>query len=409
MSEKRSLLEVIKNILLYAGVNREDYEAVKPEITRINRIMVIAISGFASVLILAMYISSLFVEGIAINQKVYQIGLIVTFVFFIAATVLTKKYPVFVGTMMTISYSIFYIYGIMIGTISDPKDKTVTFIVMLVFLTVLFVDRPIHMMSITIFYVIVFIVLCYQTKTGEILDNDVLDAIVFGILGISSGTIISHIKVNAFVQTEKAKIASKEIIETNADLAKANAALAIVNAELAESNRMLGETNAKLEEANKKLKSVSRYDALTQIQNRNAYEMDFHTVIKRCCKEALGCIFIDVNGLKRANDTLGHEKGDEMLITVAQKVKEYFGEELTYRLGGDEFVAFIPDPEFFQIKTTTDKMIEEIEAAGYHVAVGWKIHQLEHLSMESLIREAEGFMYRKKAEFYKNAEFDRRQ
>lgn len=387
MSEQSRLVEKIKKILLYAGVEKEEYEKVKPDIIRTNRIMVIAISGFAVALIAAMYISTYFAEGIRVNQLVYRIGFIVSFIFFLIACFVTKKSANAVNIMMSLSYSIFYIYGIMIGTITDPENKTVTFMVMLVFLTVLFVDRPIHMAIITISYVIVFIFLCYHNKTGAILQNDVADAIIFGILGISSGTIISHIKVNGFVQAEKAKTANRELLEMNERLAKAN---------------------TQLEEANEKLRSVSRYDSLTQIQNRNAYEMDFHAVIRRCCQESLGCIFIDVNGLKYTNDNFGHEKGDEMLITIAKKIKDYFGEELTYRLGGDEFVAFIPDPEFFQIKTVTDKMIDEIEVAGYHVAVGWKIHQLEHLSMDSLIREAEGYMYRKKAEFYKQSGFDRR-
>ena len=201
------------------------------------------------------------------------------------------------------------------------------------------------------------------------------------------------------------KLAVLALIELN----EKNEALDSANKELANSNAKLEELNFKLAEANEVLKNVSRYDSLTQVQNRNAYEMDYHTVIRRRAKESLGCIFIDVNGLKHVNDTLGHNKGDEMIVFIAKKLKEYFDETLIYRLGGDEFVVFIPDPEMYQISQTVWPMEAELRSNGYNIAAGWKIHQLDHLSMDALVRDAEGHMYQKKAEFYKeNAELDRR-
>ena len=159
-----------------------------------------------------------------------------------------------------------------------------------------------------------------------------------------------------------------------------------------------------------KLEAVSRFDKLTGMQNRNAYERDLYDMPQKC-RESLTCIYIDVNGLKFLNDNKGHKEGDKMLIAVAGKIRKYFGESRSYRVGGDEFIAFLPDPKwgFLHVRFDGSDM-------GYHVAVGWETYDLERLnddidclSVQVLIEDAEKRMYRKKKDFYDaNQEFDRR-
>jgi two-component system, cell cycle response regulator len=56
--------------------------------------------------------------------------------------------------------------------------------------------------------------------------------------------------------------------------------------------------------------------------------------------DALCLFFIDVNGLKKINDTLGHKVGDAALVDCAQSLKQTFrSADLIARLGGDEFVV----------------------------------------------------------------------
>ena len=50
---------------------------------------------------------------------------------------------------------------------------------------------------------------------------------------------------------------------------------------------------------------------------------------------------IDVNFLKRVNDTYGHEKGNSYLKNAADMISSVFGSEHLYRIGGDEFVAVL--------------------------------------------------------------------
>lgn len=82
-------------------------------------------------------------------------------------------------------------------------------------------------------------------------------------------------------------------------------------------------------------------DTLTGVYNRNKYkeklsEFDIHH------PKNLGVVFADINGLKRANDTYGHQYGDYLITYTAEVLTALFG-EFVYRIGGDEFVVMIPE------------------------------------------------------------------
>ncbi|GAA0693221.1 hypothetical protein GCM10008903_28350 [Clostridium cadaveris] len=78
-----------------------------------------------------------------------------------------------------------------------------------------------------------------------------------------------------------------------------------------------------------------RYDSLTNIPNR----MMFQRSLKQYNhKKKVIIISLDLNGLKKVNDSLGHFNGDELLFLAAQNLNETFRPYGTvYRIGGDEF------------------------------------------------------------------------
>ena len=91
------------------------------------------------------------------------------------------------------------------------------------------------------------------------------------------------------------------------------------------------------------MEELAHKDALTGIKNKTAYS---ETVSKLDQKIFVGnaefcIIMIDVNFLKRVNDTYGHERGNEYLINACELACEVFGKENVYRVGGDEFVAIL--------------------------------------------------------------------
>lgn len=91
----------------------------------------------------------------------------------------------------------------------------------------------------------------------------------------------------------------------------------------------------------KRLERRAYRDTLTGLLNRTAY-YEYNQVLDQqiASGEAdFSILMIDVNFLKRMNDTHGHEKGNEYLKNAAALISRVFGQERLYRTGGDEFVA----------------------------------------------------------------------
>ncbi len=89
---------------------------------------------------------------------------------------------------------------------------------------------------------------------------------------------------------------------------------------------------------------LAHKDSLTGIKNKAAYNREIVWLNDRIASgdAAEFCIvMIDVNFLKRVNDTYGHERGNEYLINACRLACSVFGEEHVYRIGGDEFVVIV--------------------------------------------------------------------
>ncbi len=94
------------------------------------------------------------------------------------------------------------------------------------------------------------------------------------------------------------------------------------------------------------IKHQARYDALTNLPNRQ-FLLELLTMglaHARRGQKKLAVLFLDLNGFKQVNDTLGHNCGDRLLQDVALRLKSAVRETDTVaRLGGDEFTVLIPD------------------------------------------------------------------
>ena len=103
-----------------------------------------------------------------------------------------------------------------------------------------------------------------------------------------------------------------------------------------------------------RLEFMSNVDLLTGLQNRNSmnYRVDLFVSGEKLVKAPFGVIFADLNGLKQANDTGGHEEGDKLLKKAGVVLNEVFDRYEIYRAGGDEFVVIAPacPKELFEAK-----------------------------------------------------------
>ncbi|MCD5447563.1 GGDEF domain-containing protein [Lactobacillus delbrueckii subsp. lactis] len=80
-------------------------------------------------------------------------------------------------------------------------------------------------------------------------------------------------------------------------------------------------------------------DVLTKLNDRHPYLAKLNFYQKSQTSRTVGVAFMDLNGLKKANDELGHDAGDKMLIASGNLISQAFGRDYVYRIGGDEFVV----------------------------------------------------------------------
>lgn len=94
---------------------------------------------------------------------------------------------------------------------------------------------------------------------------------------------------------------------------------------------------------NKFVRKLAYTDGLTQLNNRTAYMEKINEIEQNIDKYSnLGIVTFDINFLKTINDTLGHNMGDDLIISAANIIKNTFSQYCTtYRVGGDEFIAII--------------------------------------------------------------------
>jgi diguanylate cyclase (GGDEF)-like protein/putative nucleotidyltransferase with HDIG domain len=106
----------------------------------------------------------------------------------------------------------------------------------------------------------------------------------------------------------------------------------------------------RLEEARQtemeRLEHAALTDNLTGLRNHRAFHEDLARELDRADRTGtpLGLVMIDLDGLKRVNDTQGHQAGDELIGAVAHGLQSTVrGGDVPYRIGGDEFAVILAD------------------------------------------------------------------
>lgn len=155
----------------------------------------------------------------------------------------------------------------------------------------------------------------------------------------------------------------------------------------------------------KLLEQLAYKDALTHVPNRLAYEDKCHEVNNRILSDAqepFGLAAFDINRLKRTNDTLGHEAGDELICAAASAICHAFTHCPVYRIGGDEFAAYMNENECRHQKElieTLRALSDEYNAANpqkapVSVAAGIALYEPKtDASFEHVMARADKAMY----------------
>ena len=156
------------------------------------------------------------------------------------------------------------------------------------------------------------------------------------------------------------------------------------------------------------MEELAHKDALTGLKNKTSYNEMTARLDKDIAdgKAAFAIIMIDVNFLKKVNDTYGHERGNEYLINAAKLVCTVFGEENIYRIGGDEFVAVLSgealahcEDNVMILRGMIEKFRDDTNLQPWEkvsAAVGVAYHTSDDKTAEEVFKRADSQMYANK-------------
>lgn len=148
---------------------------------------------------------------------------------------------------------------------------------------------------------------------------------------------------------------------------------------------------------------LSFHDKLTGLYNRVFFEEESRRVSSERFYP-LGVIAGDIDGLKLANDTLGHAHGDALLKQAAKLIRRCFRQsDVVARTGGDEFAVLLPNTSLEAIEIACNRIRDTIEEynksnPGFplSMSIGYAVTADDSKSIQQLLKEADDYMYREK-------------
>jgi diguanylate cyclase (GGDEF)-like protein/PAS domain S-box-containing protein len=159
------------------------------------------------------------------------------------------------------------------------------------------------------------------------------------------------------------------------------------------------------------LKRIAEYDLLTGLPNRALLRDRLHLAMAQAVRRGnvLAVVCLDLDNFKGVNDRFGHTIGDQLLITLAHRVKRAIRENDTIaRLGGDEFIAVLhdldnPDHSLHTVRHLLHAVTEPIAIGDISVALSASAGiafypQTEEVDPDQLLRQAGQALYQSKIE-----------
>ncbi len=173
-------------------------------------------------------------------------------------------------------------------------------------------------------------------------------------------------------------------------------------------NQALEQEKRQLQLAYEQIAHMANHDTLTELPNRRLFAelVREHLALARRRSAVFGLLYIDLNNFKPINDTFGHEAGDRVLISIAERLRATVRESDTVsRIGGDEFVLVVHEVGCAEdAKAIGDKVLmairEPIDVGGQvcriDASIGVSLYPEHGEDYEALLNAADAAMYRVK-------------
>ncbi|MBO1925098.1 EAL domain-containing protein [Thiomicrorhabdus sp. 6S3-12] len=160
----------------------------------------------------------------------------------------------------------------------------------------------------------------------------------------------------------------------------------------------------------KEIRQYAFYDSLTQLENRVYFKSQIEEQLAERPEQSFAILFMDLDGFKQVNDSLGHNIGDELLKVIAKRlthnIKGVGDQSHICRFGGDEFVLMLRDADIYNISSIALRILNNIERTikidnhdlRVSASIGIAFYPQNGQSVDALLRHADTAMYEAKAQ-----------
>lgn len=156
----------------------------------------------------------------------------------------------------------------------------------------------------------------------------------------------------------------------------------------------------RLEDRTEQVYKIAALDCLTGLYNRQSGEQRLAEEISRSQRHArpLTILMLDLNGLKRINDTFGHPAGDLMLRHFTERLQSAIrGSDVPIRLGGDEFLVLLPECKGSEVQLVLNRLDGmAVDVDGRKVPIGFAVGWTDYVQGETsqvLLKRVDAALY----------------
>ena len=350
-------LRTIRNYFCYCGIEKDEYNALKKDayvsnygVWRMLHVVMAVVFGL-------LLISTFFSDLMRMNQVFY----IAAFTYSVAAIYLffaLKKDSLIAQLIIYLSISMLFLFGGLI-TENKPDVPAMTFIAMLLITPMFMIDKPYFMAFELCVASTVFLIWMYNVKTYEVWRYDLINVIIFTVVGIILHIIVNAIRIKEFVLTRKINIQKDT-------------------------------------------------DEMTGLKNKGALTRAINEYLENEETDKGIMFLLDIDRFKTINDTYGHDTGDRVIAGLGSFLERRFtGNEIIGRFGGDEFIVFIRDTDDREtacriaddiITGASESIVLPDGKTGISLSIGIAIYQGKETNYSAIFKKADTAMYTSKAD-----------
>ncbi|WP_089176695.1 EAL domain-containing protein [Bosea sp. AS-1] len=171
---------------------------------------------------------------------------------------------------------------------------------------------------------------------------------------------------------------------------------------------MLTEDATERKRTEARIEQMARFDELTGLANRFEYNRHIEEAFARLERtgEAFALLYVDLDGFKQVNDSLGHDIGDLVLMETASRLRNAIrGNDMLARFGGDEFLLILPSADHAVVTAIAQRMIDsmtrsfDVDGKTVYVtaSIGIAMAPADGMSPADLLRHADTALYKAKS------------